>query len=59
METFQVILSRMIIDILKFCFLYLLVLFAFSCGKKYNLKGSTVLKFLKVLVVCDNPRILF
>ena len=34
LKTFQVILSRMIIDILKFCFLYLLVLFAFSCGKK-------------------------
>lgn len=28
----QVSLSRMVIDILKFTFLYLLVLFAFSCG---------------------------
>ena len=30
---FQVILSRMILDICKFCFLYVLVLFSFSCGK--------------------------
>ena len=29
----QVSLSRMILDIFKFCCLYLLVLFAFSCGK--------------------------
>ena len=28
----QVSLSRMVIDIMKFTFLYLLVLFAFSCG---------------------------
>ena len=35
---FQVILSRMILDICKFCFLYLLVLFAFSCGKKWRKK---------------------
>ena len=30
--SFQVSLSRMILDIFKFCCLYLLVLFAFSCG---------------------------
>ena len=30
---FQVSLSRMVIDIIKFTFLYLLVLFAFSCGE--------------------------
>ena len=29
----QVSLSRMVIDIMKFTFLYLLVLFAFSCGE--------------------------
>ena len=36
----QVILSRMILDICKFCFLYVLVLFAFSCGKNFILKLS-------------------
>jgi hypothetical protein len=29
----QVSLSRMVMDIMKFFFLYVLVLFAFSCGK--------------------------
>jgi hypothetical protein len=29
----QVSLSRMVLDIMKFFFLYVLVLFAFSCGK--------------------------
>ena len=29
----QVSLGRMILDICKFCFLYLLVLFSFSCGQ--------------------------
>lgn len=30
----QVSLSRMVMDIMKFFFLYVLVLFAFSCGKR-------------------------
>ena len=30
----QVSLSRMVLDIMKFFILYILVLFAFSCGKK-------------------------
>ena len=31
----------MILDICKFCFLYLLVLFSFSCGKKFLLSLET------------------
>ena len=36
----QVILSRMILDICKFCFLYVLVLFAFSCGENFTILVS-------------------
>lgn len=35
----QVSLSRMVVDILKFIFLYLLTLFAFSCGELWTLCG--------------------
>ena len=37
----QVSLSRMVMDILKFITLFVLVLFAFSCGKKLYNKSRT------------------
>ena len=38
----QVSLSLMILDICKFCCLYILVLFAFSCGRQKHLKNWSV-----------------
>ena len=35
----QVSLSLMILDICKFCCLYILVLFAFSCGRQKHLNN--------------------
>lgn len=45
----QVSLSRMVMDIMKFFFLYVLVLFAFSCGE-YETYGQSYRRTLSVMI---------
>lgn len=47
----QVSLSRMVMDIMKFIFLYVLVLFAFSCGKFYLFIESVSICSLFLLLI--------
>ena len=55
----QVSLSRMILDIFKFCCLYLLVLFAFSCGEIIFFSLTSNLFSIFILATLDSHSSLF
>lgn len=49
----QISLGRMIIDIIKFFFIYTLVLFSFGCGKNESIIWLLLLYFLVIYIILN------